>query len=132
VKAVYLVGREKVREFADAVGETDPRFHDVDAARQAGFADVVAPPMFAAVYAGKAVFPTVLDPKVGIDFSRMVHGGQEFIWHKPVVAGDEITTEAQFTGHRKQGDLNVFTFSSRSVDQDGELVCEGIWTNIVR
>jgi len=128
----YAVGREKVREFAAAVGEGDPRFHDVGAARDAGFKDLVAPPMFASVYAGRAVFPLVLDPEIGIDFSRMVHGGQKFIWHAPVVAGDEITTEAEFTGHRKQGDLNVFTFTSRSINQDGELVCEGTWTNIVR
>jgi acyl dehydratase len=132
VKASYVVGREKVREFADAVGETDPRFHDVEAARAAGFADVVAPPMFASVYAGRAVFPLVLDPEVGIDFARMVHGGQDFTWHKPVVAGDEITTEAEFTDKAKRGELTVFTFTSRSVNQEGELVCEGTWTNIVR
>ena len=130
--ASYAVGREKIREFAAAVGETDPRFHDVEAARAAGFADVVAPPMFASVYAGRAVFPLVMDPEVGIDFSRMVHGGQEFAWHAPVVAGDEITTEAEFAGREKKGELNVFTFTSRSVNQDGELVCEGTWTNIVR
>jgi acyl dehydratase len=130
--AVYAVGREKIREFASAVGETDPRFHDVEAAREAGFADVVAPPMFASVYAGRAVFPVVLHPDTGIDFSRMVHGGQEFTWHAPVVAGDEIATEAEFTGKAKQGALNVFTFTSRSVNQRGELVCEGTWTNIVR
>jgi acyl dehydratase len=130
--ATYAVGREKIREFAEAVGEADPRFHDVETARAAGFADVVAPPMFASVYAGRAVFPLVLDPEVGIDFSRMVHGGQEFTWHRPVVAGDEITTEAEFTGKAKKGELNVFTFTSRSVNQDGALVCEGTWTNIVR
>jgi acyl dehydratase len=132
VKAVYAVGREKIREFASAVGETDPRFHDVEAARAAGFADLVAPPMFAAVYAGRPVFALVLDPATGIDFARMVHGGQEFTWHAPVVAGDEITTEAAYTGTAKKGGLNVFTFTSRSVNQNGELVCEGTWTNIVR
>ena len=132
MRAVYAVGREKVREFAEAVGETDPRFHDVEAARAAGFADVVAPPMFACVYSWRALAPAVLDPEVGLDFSRMVHGGQEFSWHEPVVAGDEITTEAEFTGTAKKGGLNVFTFTSRSVNQDGELVCEGTWTNIVR
>jgi acyl dehydratase len=128
----YAVGREKVREFAEAVGETDPRFHDVEAARAAGFADVVAPPMFASVYSWRALAPAVLDPEVGIDFDRMVHGGQEFTWHAPVVAGDEITTEAEFVEHVKKGGLNVFIFRSRSVNQRGELVCEGTWTNIVR
>ena len=128
----YLVGREKVREYASAVGESAPICHDVEAARVAGYDDVVAPPMFAAVYSWRAMAPVVLDPEVGIDFSRMVHGGQEFTWHEPVVAGDEITTEASFVSKVKQGALDVFTFSSRSVNQRGELVCEGTWTNIVR
>ncbi|HYZ80481.1 MAG TPA: MaoC family dehydratase N-terminal domain-containing protein [Solirubrobacteraceae bacterium] len=128
----YVVGREKIREYAAAVGETDPRFHDVEAARQAGFTDLVAPPMFACVYSWRALAPAVLDPEVGIDFSRLVHGGQDFTWHAPVVAGDEITTEAQFTGTAKKGELNVFTFTTRSVNQRDELVCEGTWTNIVR
>ena len=131
-RATYAVGREKVREYAYATGETDARCTDPEAARAAGFADVVAPPMFAAVYSGPAIWPAVVDPEVGIDFARMVHGAQAFTWHEPVVAGDEITTEAEFAGQAKKGELNVFTFTSRSVNQDGELVCEGTWTNIVR
>ena len=128
----YLVGPEKVREYATAIAETSPLCHDVEAARAAGYADLVAPPMFAAVYSWRAMGPAVLDPAVGIDFARLVHGAQEFSWGQPVVAGDEITTEASFVDTKKQGDLNVYTFSSRSVNQRGELVCEGTWTNIVR
>jgi acyl dehydratase len=128
----YLVGREKIREYASAIGEFAPICHEVEAARAAGYADVVAPPMFAAVYSWRAMGPAVLDPEVGIDFSRLVHGAQDFTWHEPVVAGDEITTEAAFVDKAKRGDINVFTFSSRSVNQRGELVCEGIWTNFVR
>ena len=130
--ATYAVGREKVREYAYAVGESDARCLDPEAARAAGFADVVAPPMFAAVYSWRAMGPAVLDPEVGIDFSRLVHGAQDFTWHEPVVAGDEITTEAAFVEKAKRGEINVFTFSSRSVNQRGELVCEGTWTNFVR
>lgn len=51
---LYAVGREKVREYAHAVGETDPLHLDPEAARAAGYADVVAPPMFAVVYSGPA------------------------------------------------------------------------------
>ena len=126
----YLVGREKIREYAAAIGEQAPICLDVAAAREAGYDDVVAPPMFAAVYAGPAVFPAIMES--GLDFSRMVHGAQEFTWHEPVVAGDEITTEVAFVEQVKRGDINVFTFNSRSVNQRGELVCEGTWTNFVR
>jgi acyl dehydratase len=128
----YLVGREKVREYAAAVGETDPRYHDPEAARAAGFADVVAPPMFAAVYCAPAIGPAIVDPEVGIDFARLVHGAQEFTWHEPVVAGDEITTEASLESTSERGGLKFFVFKTRSVNQRDELVCEGTWTNIVR
>ena len=132
MKAVYAVGREKVREYAHAVGETDPLYLDVDAARTAGFADVVAPPMFAAVYCTPAIGPAILDPEVGIDFARMVHGAQAFTWHEPVVAGDEITTEARHEETSERGGLTFHVFTTRSVNQRGETVCEGRWTNIVR
>ena len=128
--ATYAVGREKVREYAHAVGETDPRYLDPEAARAAGFDDVVAPPMFAAVYAGPAVFPAIMDSR--LDFSRMVHGAQEFTWHEPVVAGDEITTEASLEEQSERGGLQLYVFKSVSRNQRDELVCEGRWTNIVR
>ena len=128
----YAVGREKVREYASAVGEEAPVHHDPEAARAAGHADVVAPPMFAVVYASKAMMPALFDPEVGIDFARMVHGGQEFTWGPPVVAGDEIDTEVEVKDVSERGGLQFFVFESRSTNQDGETVCTGTWTNIVR
>ncbi len=128
----YAVGREKVREFASAVGEENPLYHDPDAAREAGYADVVAPPMFAVVFGGRAMAPALFDPEVGIDFSRMVHGGQEFVWGPPVVAGDEIATEIEVKDVAERGGLEFYVFESRSTNQDGETVCTGTWTNIVR
>jgi acyl dehydratase len=131
-RATYAIGREKVREYADAVGETNPLHLDHEAARAAGYADVVAPPMFAAVYCAPAIGPAILDPAVGIDFARMVHGAQEFEWHLPVVAGDEITTEAELEETRERNGLKFFVFRTVSTNQRGETVCEGRWTNIVR
>ena len=131
-RAVYAVGREKVREYAHATGETNPLHLDPDAARAAGYADVVAPPMFAAVYCGPAIGPALLDPELGMDFARMVHGAQSFTWHAPVVAGDEVTTEAELEEKAERGGLGFFTFRTVSTNQRGETVCEGRWTNIVR
>ena len=128
----YAVGREKVREFAAAVGEDGRVHHDPDAAREAGYADVVAPPMFAVVYSSRALASALVDPDVGIDFARMVHGGQEFVWGPPVVAGDEIATEVEVKDVAERGGLAFFVFESRSTNQDGETVCTGTWTNIVR
>lgn len=129
---VYAVGREKVREYASAVGERNPLHTDPAAAREAGFADVVAPPMFAVVYSSPAMLPALFDPEVGLDFARMVHGGQEFRWGGLVVAGDEITTTATVKDITDRGGMGFYVFETESHNQDGELVCTGLWTNIVR
>jgi acyl dehydratase len=130
--SIYAVGREKIREFAAAVGETNPLYFDVEAARMAGYADVVAPPMFAVVYGGRAVGPAVLDPEIGIDFARLLHGAQEFRWGPVVVAGDEIATTATVNEISERGGLTFYVFESVSSNQRGDTVCTGIWTNIVR
>jgi acyl dehydratase len=129
---LYAVGREKVREYAAAVGETNPVHLDPEAARAAGYADVVAPPMFCVVYAAKAMGPAVLDPEVGINLMMMVHGGQEFVWGPPVVAGDEITTSVTVSEIYEKDGKGFYVFESTSDNQKGERVCTGTWTNIVR
>jgi acyl dehydratase len=130
--SVYAVGREKVREYARAVGESDPLYLDVDAARAAGHDDVVAPPMFAVVYAMPAVAAGMFDPEVGIDFAHLVHAGQDFEWGPLVVAGDEITTTVSIKDVSERGGNGFFVFESVSCNQRGETVCTGTWSNIVR
>jgi acyl dehydratase len=132
VPTEYAVGREKIREFAHAVGETDRLYLDPSAAREAGFVDVVAPPMFAVVYGVQAIAPAILDSEVGIDFARMVHGAQEFRWGPLVVAGDEIRTTASVQDISERGEMGFYIFETRSENQRGETVCTGTWTNIVR
>src|SRR3954452_19940537 len=129
---VYAVGREKIREYARAVGETDPVHLDVEAARAAGHADLVAPPMFAVVYSAPAVGPPIFDPELELNFAMMVHGGQEFEWGQPVTAGDEITTTASVKDISEADGRGYYLFESISVNQRGEQVCRGTWTNIVR
>jgi acyl dehydratase len=128
----YAVGREKIREYAFAVGETNPVHLEVEAARALGYADVVAPPMFAAVYSAPAVTPALFDPEVGINFALMVHGGQEFKWGPLVVAGDEIETTVTVKDISERGGTGFYVFESVSANQDGDTVCVGTWSNIVR
>ena len=128
----YAVGREKIREYARAVGETDPACMDLEAARAAGYADLLAPPMFAVVYSAPAVGPPIFDPEIELNFAMMVHGGQEFEWGEPVVAGDEITTVASVKDISESEGRGYYVFESVSTNQRGEQVCLGTWTNIVR
>jgi acyl dehydratase len=128
----YLVGREKIREYACAVGETNPLHHDLDAARAAGHADLVAPPMFAVVYSAAAIEEALFDPEIGIDFAMLLHGGQEFEWGPLVVAGDEIETRVELADVSERVGMTFYVFDSRSVNQRGEQVCRGRWAHIVR
>ena len=128
----YEVGLEKIREYANAVGESAPVHHDRDAAREAGFRDVVAPPMFAVVYSAGAMGPAILDPDVGIELPRMLHGSQEFVWGEPVCAGDAITTDVEWKDLSEKDGKQFFVFESVSRNQDGQEVVRGTWTNIVR
>ena len=128
----YAVGRETIKEYAHAVGESNPVHLDHEAARAAGYADVVAPPMFAVVYSAPAMGPVLFDPDVAMNFAAMVHGGQEFAWGPPVVAGDELTTQVECKSIEARDGKGFYVFESVTTNQRGETVCTATWTNIVR
>ena len=128
----YQVGREKIREYASVMGIENPVHFDVAAAREAGYRDVVAPPMFAVVYSSPAVGPAMFDPDVGMNFAQMVHGAQVFEWEEPACSGDEITTTARCVSIEEKAGNGFYVFGTDSVNQDGARVVRGTWTCIVR
>jgi acyl dehydratase len=128
----YEVGKEKIGEYARAVGEDNPFYFDRERARAAGFRDIPAPPMFAVVYAMGSVGPGLFDPDVGIDFAMMVHGGQEFAWGEPVCSGDTISTATTVKDIFERDGKGFYVFESVSTNQLGQEVVRGTWTNIVR
>ena len=107
--APYLVGREKVREFARAVYSTSPLNHDPEAARAAGYPDVVAPPTFPVVIQEATLAQLLAEPDAGIDFTRVVHGDQRFTYTRPVVAGDELTATLAVTSIKSLGGHSMIT-----------------------
>src|SRR3712207_8223683 len=88
----YEVGREKIRDFADAVGAAHAAHRDVGVARSLGYPDVIAPPTFAVVVAQRAEQQLIADPGAGIDFSRVVHADERVTHHRPIHAGDRLVT----------------------------------------
>lgn len=130
--APYLVGREKVREFARAVFATNPINLDVDAARAAGHADVVAPPTFAVVVQEHTLAQLLAEPDAGIDFSRVVHGDQRFTSSRPIVAGDELTARLTVSSVKTLGAHSMVTAESVITDAAGEHVVTAISTLVVR
>ena len=130
--APYLVGREKVREFARAVFSTSAINTDPEAARAAGYSDVVAPPTFPVVIQEATLAQLLAEPDGGIDFTRVVHGDQRFAYTRPVVAGDELTATLAVTSIRSLGGHAMVTAESTMVDASGAHVVTAISTLVVR
>lgn len=128
----YLVGREKVREFARAVGSTDPLSLDPAAARAVGFPDVVAPPTFAVVVQDLTLAQLLDDETAGLDFSRVVHGDQRFRFTRPITAGDLLTAAMTVTAVKTLGGNAMVTAESVVRDADGEHVVTAVSTLVVR
>jgi acyl dehydratase len=128
----YLVGREKVREFADAVFATNPANRDVAAATALGYADIVAPPTFAVVVQERALAVLLAEPGTGIDFSRVVHGDQRFVSTRPIVAGDELTATLTVSRVKTLGGHSMVTADTLITDASGEHVVTATSTLIVR
>lgn len=130
--APYLVGREKIREFANAVFSTNPINHDVFAAQTAGYPDLVAPPTFAVLIQERSLHSVLSDPEADIDFSRVVHGDQRFVHSRPIVAGDELTSVLEVTSVKSLGAHSMVTFSTEVFGADKKLVVTAISTLVVR
>ncbi|WP_292836443.1 MaoC family dehydratase N-terminal domain-containing protein [Microbacterium sp.] len=117
--APYLVGREKVREFARAVFAEDPQHVDPAAARALGYPDVVAPPTFAMVIQDLTLQQLLAEPDSGIALERTVHAEQRFRYTRPIVAGDELVAQLEITNVRPFGTGAMVTSVAEITDAAG-------------
>ncbi|HEX8346936.1 MAG TPA: MaoC family dehydratase N-terminal domain-containing protein [Actinoplanes sp.] len=128
--APYLVGREKIREFATAIGALDAAHHDPAAARAAGYPDVVAPPTFPVLITMATSRQIVDDPELGVDYSRVVHGDQKFAYTRPVVAGDALVCVNTVDDITSRGGHDFLTTRTDVSTEDGEPVVT-VWSKLV-
>jgi acyl dehydratase len=118
----YDVSRAKIREFARAVQSDNPLHYDVSAARRRGFGDLVAPPTFPALLTIEAGHQALLDPGLGLDYGRSVHGSQRFDYRRPVVAGDVLRVVLSVTDITRRERNESVTLRSDVLTLEGELV----------
>jgi len=128
----YEVGREKIREFADAIGDSSPVYRDPEAARALGYPDVIAPPTFPIVLSMRAAAQVVSDPELGLDYSRVVHGEQRFLYARPVRAGDRLTVTVSVESIRSAGGNDLLTTRGDVATVDGEQVLTAYSTLVAR
>jgi len=129
--ASFLVGREKLREFATATMLPEA-FSDEAAAKANGQAALVAPPTFPVVIQEQSLKLVLADPEAQLDLSRVVHGDQRFVYVRPIVAGDELTSELVIASVKSIGGNHMVTFNTEIFDVEDRLVCTAISTLVVR
>lgn len=117
--ASYAVGREKIREFARSLGDANPVYFDVAAAQAAGHSDLVAPPTFAIVISMGSGEQVVFDPELGLDYTRVVHGDQRFVHHRPILAGDELSCVVSVDDIRTVAGNDMITVKTEITDSFG-------------
>jgi acyl dehydratase len=130
--APYEVSRVKIKDFADAIGDQHPAYRDRAAAEKLGHPDVIAPPTFAIVISFQMGGAVVLDPDLGLDYSRVVHGEQSFTYSRPIHAGDVLIATPRITDIAAKGRNELLTWEAVITTVDGEHVCTAVNTLVAR
>jgi acyl dehydratase len=130
--APYEVSRIKIAEFADAIGEPSPLCRDREAARAAGYPDVIAPPTFAIVVSSASSARITSDPDLGVNYAMIVHGEQTFEHARPLHAGDVVVAQTTIESIRGVRSMTTLTTVTDIATVDGEHVCTARATLIER
>ena len=129
---VYEVTREKIKEFADSIGDTNPVYHDVEVARAAGHQDLPVPPTFMTIINLRAIDVIIHDPDLGLDYGRMVHAEQSFSYSRPVRAGDRLAITAHVDDITTRLGNDFLSIRAEISTDDGEPVCTARALLVVR
>jgi acyl dehydratase len=118
----FVVERERVAQFADAIGEENPIFHDPEAARSAGYDEQLAPPTFVTVMQIMTSGQVVVDQELGLDYIMVVHGEQEYEWHRPVMVGDVLSAVPRIADIYAKGPNEFLVIEAEIRDASGAAV----------
>jgi acyl dehydratase len=116
----YLVGREKVREYARAVQDYNPAHWDVAAAAELGYSDVIAPLTFTStpgMSCNRRMFESIV-----VGYDTFLQTEEVFEQHRPIVAGDELTIDVELTSVRRTAGRDFITVTNTFTDTAGERV----------
>lgn len=128
----YVVGQEKIKEYALSVSDLNPLYIDPEFAKKSKYGTVIAPPMFVVVFSKEAMEKLFLDGELKLDLFRLVHGEQEFTFHKIVKVNDTIKTTGKIKNIYQKNNNDFIELETKSFNQNNELVAEGNWTFIIR
>jgi acyl dehydratase len=124
----YVVGREKVREFTKAVKADDPASLDEAAAAELGYDDLVAPLTFVTILGKMVQADFMRKVDTGYETLQMVQVDQRFVFHKPILAGDELHARMEVDSVVERFGADIVVTRNTLTNQDGELVMESYTT----
>jgi hypothetical protein len=122
-ETTFVVDRDRIVQFADAIGDDDPRYRTDEP---------IAPPTFPTVMQIASGGQVVLDQELGLDYSRVVHGEQEYVTERPLRAGDELTAKPRIADIYARGPNEFLVVETAYADATGAVVCTGRSTLISR
>ncbi|MDD9898152.1 MAG: MaoC family dehydratase N-terminal domain-containing protein [Candidatus Melainabacteria bacterium] len=117
---VYQIAKEKLKEFVLATKADQEKFAEI------------TPPTFPVVYMHDLLWTVLFDPELKLNLAKLVHGEQDFVYHKPTRVGDTITTKSRIEKIFSKSVHDFVVMVSESYNQNDELVCTSTWTFIIR
>jgi acyl dehydratase len=124
----YVVGREKVREFAKAVKATDPACQDEGAAAELGYDSLVAPPTFVTILGALVQADFFRNVDTGYDTMQIVQVDQRFVFHRPILVGDVLHARMDVQSVAERFGADIVVTRNTCTDDDGEVVLEAFTT----
>ena len=132
-ETVYEIEKEPIRRWADAIGDSNPLYHDEEYAKKKGYRSIIGPPAFVNQYS----FPVKLGQKqvrIRSPFSRNLNGGNEYEFYIAVQAGDTITSTTKLAElverEGRLGKMLIQIYETTYKNQNGEVVAKSRSTGI--
>ena len=124
----FVVGREKIREYANAVQSSDAASFDEKPAAELGHPEIIAPLTFTAVFALLVQQDFFRNVDVGIETMNIVQVDQRFVYHKPVYAGDKLWARLEIHSVDERFGADIVVTRNICTNEKGEIVLEAFTT----
>lgn len=124
----FLVGREKIREFAASIQNDHPIHHDEDAAEEAGYPSLVAPLTFLAIAGRRVQLEIFTKFSIPINIARVMHRDQKFLFHRPILVGDKLHFDTYLDSVIQSHGTVLAEIRSEVTDAEGKPVITSVVT----
>src|SRR6478735_6185161 len=124
----FIIGREKLREYAAAIKSDDPAHFDEAAAAELGHQALVAPPTFISTLALIMQRDFFRKVDTGFETMQIVQVDQKFLYHKPMLAGDKVWGRMEVISVNERFGADIVQTRNLALDENGELYLEAFTT----